>query len=166
MGGAVLLEYFQQRGIAEVPGDLVLFAPLVRPYNWPLRRWMFAIAKLTITERARTLGEYPENPDFQALQARDPLQAHVLPVRWVQAMVDWFRRFERYPASDLRPKIVQGYADRTVSWRYNLKIMRRRYPGAAILILPAARHHLVNESPQLLEAMWAWLDRECGWAEL
>ena len=163
MGGAVLLEYFQQSAIDRVDGELVLFAPLVRPYAWAINRWIFALAKLTVTERARTLGNNAENSDFQALQRKDPLQAHVLPVRWVQAMIDWFKRFERYPASLLAPKIVQGYADRTVSWRHNLKIMRRRYPEGALLVLPAARHHLVNESPALRQRMWDWFDRECVW---
>lgn len=164
MGAAVLLEYFQQHKVTQVEGEIVLLAPLVRPYAWPINRWVFALVKLVVAERRRTLGNNADNPDFHALQRNDPLQAHVLPVRWVQAMVNWFERFERYPASPLAPKIIQGYADRTVSWRHNLKVMRQRYPDAAVRILPAARHHLVNEAPELRQQMWDWLDRECTWS--
>jgi alpha-beta hydrolase superfamily lysophospholipase len=163
MGSAILLEFFEQHDVDDVAGEVVLFAPLVRPYAWVINRWVFAMAKQVITHRARTPSSNAENPEFQNLQRNDPLQAHVLPVRWVQAMVDWFLQFERHPMSRLAPKIVQGYADRTVSWRHNLRVMRRRYPHAAIHVIPEARHHLVNESDDLRDAMWRWIDRECIW---
>ena len=103
----------------------------------------------------------PRTPTSCACCKRDPLQAKVLPVQWVTAMVEWMRRFERYPPMpQVRPKIIQGTADRTVGWRYNLRVLERLF-SPEVLRLPGARHHLVNEAPAVREAMWRWLDERC-----
>jgi len=162
MGGSVAMEYLHQH--ADVPrGEVVLLAPLVRPYAWWLNRWVFAVAKRTIEERPRTIMRNAANEEFMALQMVDPLQARTLPVAWVDAMVRWFKRFEAYPPSALEPKIVQGHADRTVSWRYNEALLRRRYPAARWRIIEQASHHLVNESESIRSQIWHWLDDVCNW---
>ncbi len=56
------------------------------------------------------------------------------------------RRFVRYPRTDIVPLVIQGQNDRTVDWRYNLRIIKRLFVPR-IVYLPTARHHLVNESP-------------------
>ena len=81
----------------------------------------------------------------------------------MQAMVDWNKRFEQYPVSDLAPILIQGDADRTVDWKYNLKIYARRYPNSRHCIIPGGRHHLANESPEKRARMWAYLDENCRW---
>ena len=162
MGGALTMEYLhQQPGL--IRGEVVLFAPLVRPYAWPINRWVFGLARLLIEERPRTITRNAANDEFLHLQHNDPLQADVLPVAWVQAMVDWFRRFESYPTSGVAPKIIQGKADRTVSWRWNQKVLGARYPVANWLWLDQASHHLANESDQARARMWRWLDEHCDW---
>lgn len=163
MGGAVVMETLQQSPPAEHVGEIVLLAPLVRPYAWWFNRWVFAVAKQFIDERPRTITGNAENPEFMALQQVDPLQARVLPVAWVQAMVDWFNRFREYPESELAPKLVQGDADRTVDWRYTLKIYECRYPDTRHLVIPGGRHHLVNESVEIRQAIFSWLDEHCKW---
>ncbi len=164
MGGAVILEYFDQRPPdAEELGHVVLFAPLVRPYAWWLNRWVFAVAKLTITERPRLIAPNADNQEFFNLQIKDPLQARVLPVRWVQSMVDWFTRFERRGQVSTPVKILQGYADRTVSWRHGYRVLTKRYPHASWHLIPNGQHHLVNESAEIRSGMWQWLDAQCDW---
>jgi alpha-beta hydrolase superfamily lysophospholipase len=165
MGGAVVMEYLEQYPLdANHPvGEIVLLAPLVRPYAWWINRWVFAVAKHTITERPRVITENAENPEFLALQAIDPLQARTLPVAWVQAMVNWNKRFVAYPASELAPKLLQGDADRTVDWKYNIYMYERRYPQAHHFIIPGGRHHLANESRDIRARMWRFLDEHCEW---
>ena len=87
----------------------------------------------------------------------------MLPVAWVQAMVDWFNRFEQYPVSDLKLKLLQGDDDTTVDWRYNLKVYERRSPNSEHLIIHGGRHHLANESSVLRVQMWRFLDQHCRW---
>lgn len=159
-GGAVSMEWLLSRRAAGTPNPfarVVLLAPLVRPFGWPVQRLVYNAARLFITERPRTFAQNAENPEFLTfLREHDPLQARVLPVAWVTAMVQWRRRFERYQSSDQRVLVVQGHADQTVDWRYNLRVIQRLF-DARVFAIPAARHHLVNESPairaQILQAI-------------
>jgi alpha-beta hydrolase superfamily lysophospholipase len=161
MGGAIVMEHLATADGREF-SEAVLFAPLVRPALWPVNRVVYEIARRTITERPRTITQNAENPEFLALMRADPLQPDVLPVQWVTAMVAWMRDFERHPRLPLDPKIIQGHADRTVGWRYNLKLIRSKCEPR-VLEIPGARHHLVNESEVIREQMWSWLDGACGW---
>ena len=161
MGGALLMEYEQQRRLSP-SGELILFAPLVRPYGWPVLQWYFVLIKRWITARPRDMHSNMQS-EFTEFLARDPFQANILPVAWVQAMVDWFTQFETYSGSKLKAKIIQGYADKTVSYRHNIPVLSRRYQRASILTLPNARHHLVNETGAVQQQMWTWLDGECRW---
>ena len=79
-----------------------------------------------------------DNPDFVA-HKQDPLQARTLPVAWVDAMVNWFRRFESSRPSALKPVIVHGYEDRTVGYRHDLPVLARVYPQSQLHIVPPAR---------------------------
>ncbi|MCQ4051808.1 alpha/beta hydrolase, partial [Klebsiella pneumoniae] len=53
--------------------------------------------------------------------------------------------------------IIQGEADMTVDWQYNLPILQRKFPSAEVLRLPEARHHLVNEREELRQAYFDFL---------
>lgn len=164
MGGALTFEYLQRYPERQTR-ELVLFAPLVRPYAWWINRVYFNIAKRLIEERPRTVTSNASNAEFLHLQHNDLLQARVLPVQWVQAMVDWFEVFERYPVSERQPKIIQGHQDRTIDWRHSVKVLSGRYPEASWLHIPEASHHLANESDAIRAKMFAWLDENCVWVE-
>ena len=169
MGGALTMEYWRQQQFNARPqpsGEMVLLAPLVRPYAWVSQRWIFAAAKLVIQSRPRDVSTNIDNPEFVSLLQRDPLQAQTLPVEWVNAMVNWFTHFETSSPSRLEPKIIHGYGDRTVSYRHNLPVLERIYPQAQIHILPPARHHLVNETAEIQAAIWQRLDIACDWTTL
>ena len=166
MGGALTMEYWQQKQLTELnrpTGEMVLLAPLVRPYAWISMRWVFELAKRMVESRPRDVSTNIDNPEFVALLGRDPLQAQTLPVAWVNAMVNWFSRFESLAPSFLEPKILHGYGDRTVSYRHNLPVLERIYPQGQIHIIPPARHHLVNETPAIQSAIWQRLDQACDW---
>lgn len=162
-GGAIAMEWVlaNQYTKASSPfAKVVLLAPLVRPYLWPLNRVVYEVARRTITERPRTFVTNADNADFITfLRDADPLQARVLPVQWVTAMQTWRKRFERYGSSDLAPLVIQGHADRTVDRRYNLKVIERLFKPR-IVYIPEARHHLVNESPAIRARMFAAIDEE------
>jgi len=53
-------------------------------------------------------------------------------------------------------RIVQGDADKTVDWRYNLKFLEE-HADADILHIGGARHHLVNESEAIRAQMFSWI---------
>jgi alpha-beta hydrolase superfamily lysophospholipase len=164
-GGAIAMEWLLGNELtrATAPFDkIVLLAPLVRPYLWPLNRVVYEIARRTITERPRSFSFDAQNREFvEFLRDRDPLQARTLPVQWVSAMQAWRKRFERYSPSDLAPLVVQGHADRTVDRRYNVRVIERLF-RPRVFYIPEARHNLVNDSPavraRIFDAIAAELD--------
>ena len=68
MGGAIAMEYLLQYG-HERFSEVVLFAPLIRPAAWGINRWVYEIAKRTITQRKRTITENAENPGIHRADA-------------------------------------------------------------------------------------------------
>jgi alpha-beta hydrolase superfamily lysophospholipase len=157
-GGAIAMEWLLANGfrVATAPfSRVVLLAPLVRPYLWPVNRLVYEVARRFITERPRSFARNTDDLAFVAfLRDRDPLQARTLPVRWVTAMVAWRQRFEAYAPTDIAPLVIQGHADRTVDWRYNMKIISRLFQPR-VCYIPEARHHLVNEAPAVRAQIFA-----------
>lgn len=164
-GGAVAMEWLLANGITRSSSPfsgIVLLAPLVRPYLWPANRVLYELARRFIRERPRSFSSNAENPEFlKFLRERDPLQARVLPVQWVTAMIAWKKRFVGYDATDLTPLVIQGRADRTVDYRYNLKVIEQLF-DARVIYVPEARHHLVNESAAIRRVIFSAIDGELG----
>lgn len=162
-GGAIAMEWLLAGGYRRdtTPfSRVVLLAPLVRPFRWPLARMVYALARHVVRERPRSFTTNAENPEFiRFLREHDPLQARVLPVAWVTAMVAWRRRFEAFSPTDIAPLVIQGQQDRTVDWRYNLKAINALFEPR-IFYIPEARHHLVNESPEIRRQIFLAIDGE------
>ena len=164
-GGAIAMEWLLANGYsaATVPfAKVMLLAPLVRPHLWPVNRVIYEVARRLISERPRTFTSNADNAEFLAfLRDRDPLQARTLPVRWVTAMQAWRLRFEAHAPSDIAPLVIQGRADRTVDWRYNMKVIERLFQPH-IVYIPEARHHLVNESVAIRAQIFQAIEAALG----
>ncbi|MCZ6710839.1 MAG: alpha/beta hydrolase, partial [Gammaproteobacteria bacterium] len=163
MGGAIAMEWLLANAVTRATSPfagIILLAPLVRPYLWPINRVFYELIRRFVSHRPRTFVNNSEDLEFlEFLRSRDPLQARILPVQWVTAMVAWKKRFVRYRPSDLSALVVQGGADRTVDRRYDLKIIRRLF-DVKVLFIPEARHHLVNETASIRGQMLAAMDAE------
>lgn len=72
-------------------------------------------------------------------------------------MSRWIPRIEKATGSGESPLIIQGEADMTVDWQYNLPVLQSKFAAPEILRSPAARHHLVNESEALRQRYFAFL---------
>ncbi len=161
-GGAIAMEWLLVNGLTRTtsPFDhVILLAPLVRPASWRLSRIVYQVARRLVAERPRGWSDNADNQEFLTfLRERDPLQAKTLPVQWVTAMVAWMRRFQTYQPTDVAPLVIQGQADNTVDWHYNMRVIERLFEPQ-IVYLREARHHLVNESPALRERLFALIDQ-------
>ena len=161
MGGAVAMEHLLNAGYAarDVPyRNIVLFAPLVRPYQWSLLRLVFYSVGRFIKEWPRGIGGSSADEAFNTfLRDNDPLQAKAVMVAWVRAMAKWQRKFATRTPCDLAPIVIQGDADKTVDASYDLQVIARLF-RPTIHHLPTAQHHLVNEIPALRAQMFAQVD--------
>lgn len=162
-GGAVAMEWLLSREVTRETNPfskVVLLAPLVRPHRWPLARIAYVLGRPFLRQRPRVFRSNADNADFiRFLRDDDPLQARILPVRWVTSMVTWRRRFEAYPPTDIAPLVIQGQRDTTVDWRYNIKVIGRLF-RPRVFYIEQARHHLVNESPEIRTQIFKAIDGE------
>lgn len=159
MGGAIVLQYLmdEQRD-PHMFERVALLAPLIQPHHWRINRLIYEVVHRFTRQIARKFVVNSGDRVFLAFLANsDPLQNRHLPVQWVGAMKEWGERFRRLPTSDLPVNIIQGDADTTVDWRYNLKALATKFPAARIELIPGARHHLVNETPALRDQVFAHL---------
>ena len=119
MGAAVLMQY-AARPASRAFVATALLAPLVRPTNWRVNRFVYMVAKRLVGSVGRGWVNNTENPEFIELLRKDPLQCRRLPVQWVTAMVEWMHRFETSEPSSLRPLVVQVGGDMTVDGAHNI----------------------------------------------
>jgi alpha-beta hydrolase superfamily lysophospholipase len=159
-GGAVLMSWaFRKcRTAAECPfARMVLLAPLVRPAHWRSVNLSYTVLRPFRDVVARKFMDNSGDGDFLAFVRSDPLQSRWLPIKWVGAMRRWIRAFRDHPVTDFAPLIVQGNADETVDWQWNVPMIRQKFPRAELRMVEGARHHLVNEARPLREEVFTAL---------
>lgn len=166
MGGAVAIEYLLSSGYRAANSpyrNVVLFAPLVRPYQWPVLRLLYYPLGGLLREWPRGAGGNSGDEAFNRfLREQDPLQAKAVMVRWVRSMAQWQRRLKQHTPTDIAPIILQGGADRTVDAPYNLRAISKLF-RPVVHHQPTAQHHMVNETAALRAEMFARID--ASWRE-
>jgi alpha-beta hydrolase superfamily lysophospholipase len=139
--------------------NVVLLAPLVRPCDFSWGRPLHAVLKYFMHSIPRRFADNSDDQAFlEFLRERDPLQPRILPLSWVGALKDWLRWFVDQPACDTPVLILQGDADATVDWRYNLPVLRGKYRQLHEVMIAGARHHLVKEGEQYRAQLWQAMD--------
>ena len=140
-------------------GQVILMAPLVRPKDWHWSKFSYYLLRPFVKGIARRFSENTNNPDFMPFLQADPLQPLRLPTAWVGALARWIPRIESAPPCARQPLIIQGDADKTVDWRHNVQVLNSKFQQPHLLLLPGARHHLANETDEIRERYFAFLDR-------
>ena len=157
-GGAIALDYLLHQAGDPDLGRTILLAPLIRPRAWLRSRISYELLRRFVQQIPRTFSENSSDPSFlEFVQRQDPLQPDILPTAWVGALSRWIQRIEGAADSKHAPLIIQGEADMTVDWQYNLPVLARKFAGAEVLRLPEARHHLANEREELRRAYFDFL---------
>ncbi|MDF3932576.1 alpha/beta hydrolase [Pseudomonas citronellolis] len=149
-GGAILLDYLLTGAPRPELGRTLLLAPLVRPRAWGWSKLSYQLLRPFVGSIPRKFTENSNDADFLTfLRDRDPLQPRILPTAWVGALARWIPHIEGAPPSPQSLLVVQGDADETVDWRYNLRVLEGKFERIECLLLTGARHHLANESEAL-----------------
>ncbi|MFP1681615.1 alpha/beta hydrolase [Alloalcanivorax sp. C16-1] len=165
-GGAIIMDYLVHHGFDRDDNpfaNIILLAPLVRPFKWGTARWLHTLVKPFARSIKRVFTVNSGDPDFlDFLENKDPLQDRRLPARWVTALKRWLPGFEAADRVKISPVVIQGDQDETVDWRYNLKVIRAKFEDPDIHMLPGARHHLANERDEFRRKIFAIIDRYLG----
>ncbi|MFZ5654694.1 MAG: alpha/beta hydrolase [Pseudomonadota bacterium] len=156
-GGAIVLHHLLRAAIHPFAG-VALLAPLVHPRGWAVNRLIYLATHRWRTRIARKFMANSGDSRFLDFVARrDPLQARHVPLEWIGAMKRWAEELRTLPPSNRPASVIQGDADTTLDWRYNLRLLRRKLPNARFHLLPGARHHLVNEIEPIRARVFAAL---------
>jgi alpha-beta hydrolase superfamily lysophospholipase len=161
-GGAALVEFARHHRPWPFIGT-VLLAPLLRPAGWWKVRAAHALVHRFTDTVPRGFAENSSDRDFLAFVRNDPLQSHRIHVSWVGALRRWLADL---PLQDLGVGpvlLVQGDADTTVDWRYNLPRYGKLFPGLRVELVHGAGHQLANESSLLRERYLTVVDQYLGW---
>jgi lysophospholipase len=157
-GAAILMDY-QLQELAPGFDKVVLLAPLVRAAEWRFIKVAYWVGQKFLERVPRRFAVNSNDKDFlHFLEHDDPLQTRYISVRWVDAMLRWESRFEYFEPSDKPILLLQGQRDTTVDWRYNIPLIRKKFPKAKYLPLQDAHHQLANESPELRAKIFAAID--------
>ncbi len=127
----------------------VFLAPLIRPVSWGKLRLGHLVLHRFRDTFARTFTENSGDRAFLAFVRQDPLASRVLSLRWVGALRRWLAGLKFRDLGVGPVMVVQGDADGTVDWRYNMKHIVELFPDCQIEYLPGAGHHLANETTDL-----------------
>ena len=154
-GGAIILEHLLTN-LSRTPFQhCVLLAPLVRPRGWEKAKVLFSLLGRYRDYWPRKWNINSHDESFHNFIKRcDPLQPRQVNARWVEALIEWIPRTEAArPGALERARqnmpgitILQGSEDATVEWEHNLPVIETLFPWARSIVIPNARHHLVNES--------------------
>jgi alpha-beta hydrolase superfamily lysophospholipase len=156
-GGAALFDYLLTRG-AKPFTAAVLLAPLVRPRGW---RWINPAQRILGSFRndvSRVFAKNSSNAAFLKFVHSDPLQSKRLSLRWLGALRRWLANLPEQGTAPIPMLVIQGDADQTVDWRYNVPRIQRLFKGVQLEMLPGARHHLANESELYMKQIFRLSD--------
>ena len=134
----------------------VLTAPLVHCAGWEQ-------SKIGYNEKIQFVKSVPrvfrrnssDTVFLDFVKNRDPLQARTIPLKWVRALHKWNDRISDSPPREKRIKIIQGTADKTVDWEYNIKFLADKFSDVQISMIEGANHELFNESAKMREEVFS-----------
>jgi alpha-beta hydrolase superfamily lysophospholipase len=164
-GGAAVMDYLTTQPWPQLD-KVVLLAPLIRPRSW-LRGWVGYLLLRRFRDRLpRKFAENSSDREFLRFLRADPLQSHTLSVVWVGALRRWLKEFLKRPGRPLELLVIQGDADGTVDWTFNMRQIERLFPRARIHIIAGAGHHLANESASIRSNYLVLVDAYLGESSL
>lgn len=150
-GGAILMDSILHHRLLESNelDGIVLLAPLLRNSHYRQGRLLFMLGGWILDGMPRKVYRSSHDAEFlDFLQHGDMLQSPRIPRSWIAAMYDYIGRFAAAPANPAPLTIIQGTADDTVDWKFNLRAIREKFPNSGKVLIEGAGHHLVNESSE------------------
>ncbi len=156
-GAAAIIEHGERYG--SVFDSIVLVAPLVRLYAFPLARMGVRVASAIIDALPRRISGSSSNEHYvEFAREHDPLGIYEAPLDWAEAYLEWEKR-----RRELRPRstptlLLQAGRDSVVDAEYNTEFLRRFFSDLQVIEYPDARHSLFTEPEHLRDGIYDRID--------
>ncbi|WP_088103160.1 alpha/beta hydrolase [Halalkalibacter urbisdiaboli] len=134
-----------------------LIAPLIRSNLWYPSKLAYTVLNPFVKEIKRTIKKSTSNESYNQFTNQDPLQYKKIPTSWVGALYEWFANNNKRLTSYQPILVIQGNDDTTVDWRYNTDFLAKHYPNSHIILIDGAKHQLLNETSQIRERVFYFL---------
>ena len=150
-GGAAMIDHLLTEKVS-VFDKIILAAPLVHCAGWEL-------SKLSILDKLHLVKHVPRvfrnNSSDKAfldfVENDDPLHSKQLSLKWLSSLHRWNEKIAGLDSCDRAVMVLQGTADSTVDWRYNIKFLRDKFIAVEVNMVEGAGHELFNESSDIRE---------------
>ena len=162
-GGSCAIDYLlTEKG--EDFDKVILAGPLVRSIFWDASKIGNKFYGLFSNRIGRIFRKNSSDKDFlRFVKYQDPMQAHKVPLRWTKALYEWNDKIACARICDKSVLVIQGKADSTVDYRFNIPFLQSKFPNMQIKFIENARHELFNESSEIREEVFSrtkdWLDK-------
>lgn len=128
----------------------VLAAPLVHPIQWKKAQATYRLYWFFKKDVPRVLSRNSSDKSFLDFNRdKDFLHAQRVPLVWVRAMEKWNAKIDLLPPTERQVLIIQGDRDKTVEWKYNTKLLEKKFNVSKCVMIPGAKHELFNESDEI-----------------
>ncbi len=156
-GAAAIIEHGELYGAAF--DRIVLVAPLVRLYAFPLARVGVRIASAIVDALPRRISGSSSNERYvEFAREHDPLGIYEAPLDWAQAYLEWEERRRELREGSTPVLLLQAGRDTVVDTGYNTEFLRRAFTHLEVVEYPNARHSLFNEPEHLREGIYERID--------
>ena len=161
-GGTIAIDYLLVH-----KGDffdrVVLAAPLVRNVAWKSSEAGYKLYNNFADSVPRAKRKNSSDKEFLEFNKyKDVLHCQKVSLKWVKALYDWNDKVEALDPNDRSIAVIQGTKDTTVSYKYNLKFVKSKFPNVTVMMVENGRHELFNESKELRQKV---LDGTVGYLE-
>lgn len=152
-GCAVAYEYLSKKKETDL-NKIIFLAPLIRSNHWQSSKVSFFILKKFVKKIPRKFTKNSGNKDYLAFVEKDPVEIRYISTQWFKALYDWNKRIENYKTIKNPAIIIQGDADKTVEWKYNINFLKKKFNKLNVVIIKKGRHQLPNESQEIREKVF------------
>lgn len=147
-GAAILIEMMLESIAADFE-KIILAAPLIRWSMYEQSKGTYRVYRQFTDKIARFHRKNSSDKEFLIFnKTQDYLHAKHLSLKWVKALFDWNDKIESMAHCGREVLVLQGNKDGTVDWKYNLNLIRQRFPNARIEMIAGANHELFNEAAE------------------
>ena len=162
-GGSCTIDYLLTENGKDFD-RIILATPLIHSIFWNTSKIVYKFCHLFSKQIPRVFRRNSSDKDFlQFVKYKDPLQARKLPLQWIKALYNWNDKIVNAEVCDKSILIIQGKADSTVDYKFNIRFLQSKFPDTQIKLLENARHELFNESREIHQEVFRcikdWLDK-------
>lgn len=156
-GCAAAYEYLSSKKATPL-NKIIFLAPLVRSSFWTPSSIAFFIVEPFVKKIPRKFTTNSGNKQYLEFVKNDPLEGKYISTRWFNALYTWNKKIADYTPISTPALIIQGDSDNTVAWKYNVKFFEKKFNTIDVKIIKKGRHQLPNESPEISEKVFQYID--------